>query len=352
MNFLAEEHEIMILCRNSNGLSEDKFHSSINFRYFSRNSLLIKIRDFFKVVLSFKPQIVQVNYLVRDSVVPAIFKPFFNYKIIISIWGSDLNIYAQNKKNRHFQRYGLLNADQILLLSDYFLPRMKSLFPEISLKKMQVLSWGVEYKLFNQYDKKDLNILKKEWGIPFDHKIILSYRNLKPLYNQITLIKAIPEIIKEYPKTTFVIICGNSDQQYLNKIQEMIDFYQVKDHVILKEGWIDRNVIARLLNMSFVSISIPEMDGLPASLLEIMCTRSIPLISNLENYQAFAKDKINAYVLRDIKDSSELATLISHIIKCPLSERKTILKNNRQYILDHQNWDSQLIKIKNLYNQV
>ncbi len=352
MNVLAEEHQIMILCRNRNGMSEKMFHTSIHFRYFSSDRLLTKTWEFFKCLLFFKPQIVQVNYLVKDAVIPTFFRKIFKYRYLITIWGSDLNIFSQNKVNRLLQEKGLQGSDQILLLSDFFIPKIKSLFPRIFDNKMKILSWGIEYSFFNFYNKPELEYLRKSWGIPNDYKVILSFRNLKPLYNQKTLISAIPEILKKHPQTIFIIICGNFDSDYLLEIKDLIRENNIESHVLLQEGWVDRKTIAELLNISNISVSIPEIDGLPASLLETMCTRSIPLISNLDNYHSFIKDNENAFLLRDLKNPHELSVLILKILNLPISERKNILRNNRDYILKYQNWDKQLIEIKKLYKQV
>ena len=94
---------------------------------------------------------------------------------------------------------------------------------------------------------------------------------------------------------------------------------------------------------------MPFIDGLPASLFEIMSTNSIPIISNLENYHPFFKENKNGFYLNDLSSAEELAGIIIKVLKNYAELSKRISNNNNTYIRKYQNWKFQSANFIDFY---
>ncbi len=349
-DLVYDEFDILLVCRNSSGLDENQFNKNVKFTYLSSDSVFYKLKAMIKIMHLYKPDTLYLHFMVRDSVIPSVLKLFFSFRYIIGIVGSDINVYSGNRINYFCQYLGMKKADSLLLIIDTFIEKIKKYSLRFE-KKCEVISWGVEYSFFSDYKKKELIFLKEKYKIPVQAKLILSFRSLRPIYNQITLINAIPSIFQQEKDAFFIIVTGTCSKEYKDEICTRINELNVDDRVLIIDEWVSRNLIRQLLNMSFVSVNIPLHDGLPASLLESMCTRSIPVCSNLENYHDFFKDNINGFVLSDNRSAFDLAEAIVKILKLSRMDRKRIISNNRKYIKNNQNWERQKEILKEFFRR-
>ena len=105
-----------------------------------------------------------------------------------------------------------------------------------------------------------------------------------------------------------------------------------------------------MINLAHININIPLKDGLPATLLEIMATRSIPIVSNLENYKPFFKANKNGFFLNELENHNELAELIIKSLNNYDEFSVKFYKVNNNYIKKYQNWEIQSKELLEFYN--
>ncbi len=351
-DYLINESEnvlIYIICRNRQEFSEHDFNPKIQFYHFKNNYLFVKILQFLYYMIRIKPDLVYTHYLVRDSIIPSIFKNIFKYKYIIGVTGSDINIYSINIINKLFQFWGLKYCTYILILSNYFENIIVNNYSIKFKNKLRLISWGIEFNYFNKIDNKQSNLLDNNFIIPQNKKIILSYRNVSPLYNQITLIKSIPLILKKNPNVYFIIICGYFQHEYLQQLKDLTNNLNIDNSVKFIEQIVSRDTIKNFLNLSEIMINIPLLDGLPATLLEAMSTRTIPICTNLVNYSSFFHDDINGFLINNYTSFYELSETINKALSYSNAEKEDIIINNHNYIKENQDWDIQKLKLKKLF---
>jgi glycosyltransferase involved in cell wall biosynthesis len=348
-NFLINSgFEVSLVCRHKSKTPEDIFDERINIFQLSSTSFFSKRKEIQKFINDIKPDIVHTHYLAKDSLIPALMLKR-KFKYYISVWGSDINLYGKNWKNRIIQNLALLLCDKIHLLSSFFKKKILEDYLLISKQKIICFSWGVDFSFFNERNENEIKSIKEKLQIADGDFIVLSFRNHKKIYNHHLTIKAMPSVVKIYPTVKFIFTRGSCDRVYLEQSYDFIKKYKLRNNFIFIDKWIPDSKLAALIHISQISISIPFVDGLPASLLEIMSTCSIPIISNLENYQEFFRDGLNGFTVSDLNNPAELAEKILFIISNYSDISKNIIKANNGYIKNYQNWKIQSNILTDLY---
>lgn len=342
-------YKIAIICRHQSGLDKSQFPVDIEFYQLSSTSLIKKTFEISSILKTYKPDIVHLHYLAKDCIIPVL-NLRRSYKYYISIWGSDINLFSKNFVNRIIQNMGLLLCDKIHLLSPYFENMIKNLFFFIKKSKYNIFSWGVDYTFLINPKKEEITQIKSEYKINNNDHIILSYRNHKEIYNHHTLLKAMPQVIEEFPNTKFIFTRGSYSENYRDQTFKLANDLGVQDHFIFINRWLTNNELRALINIADINVNIPLKDGLPATLFEIMSTKAIPIVSNLDNYHPFFQDKTNGFYLHKIDDAQELSELIKISLRNLDFYKEKFHSVNNDYIRNYQNWKIQSKHFLEFYN--
>jgi glycosyltransferase involved in cell wall biosynthesis len=347
---LAENgYQVALVCRHKKGLGEDQFPPEVKFFQLSSTSFLKKLREIFKIINEFNPDIVHTHYLVKDCLIPAL-KLNRKYKYYISIWGSDINTFSANIVNRIIQNLGLLLCDKFHLLSPYFEQKIQNLYFFLKKHDYAIFSWGVDYRFLSNPNPIELQSIKNEFLLKDNDFIILSYRNHTQIYNHHTLIKSIPTIIEKFPNAKFIFTRGSNDKDYTQRTFRLVEESGIGKNFIFIDRWLSNEELRSLINIADINVSIPTSDGLPASLFEIMSTKSIPVISDLVNYHPFFTDNINGFYLKDTADNHELERIISATLKDITNLKNKFCPVNNAYIQEKQDWEKQSKLFLDFYN--
>jgi glycosyltransferase involved in cell wall biosynthesis len=213
-----------------------------------------------------------------------------------------------------------------------------------------VFSWGIDYRYLSTPDKSEADKLREELYINSGDFIILSYRNHMELYNHHTLVKTIPLITQEYPNTKFIFTRGSYNKDYKEKTHQLVNELNIGQNFILLDRWLTDEELRALINIADITVSIPSRDGLPATLFEIMSTKTVPVVSNLTNYHPFFSDKINGFYLNNPKDHQELSGILLTILANLKQYQETFYPVNTAYIKAEQNWLKQSELFLDFYN--
>jgi glycosyltransferase involved in cell wall biosynthesis len=340
--------EVALVCRHSFGIPESDFPESLLFFQLSSTSFFKKKREINNIIDNFKPDIVHVHYLARDALIPAL-KRHRKFRYFISIWGSDLNLKSRNYLSRVIQLLALIICDKVHINNSAYRSRIKSTYRYWNNRKFISISWGINSHFFENLSNETASALKRDLNINQDDIIILSHRNHKQLYNHHTLINAIPKVVADHPNAKFIFTKGSCDPAYLEQSKKLVKQLSVSTHFLFIDRWLTDQEIHALLNISDISINIPFMDGLPASLFEIMSTKAVPIVSNLKNYHDFFKNQINGFYLNDLDDKNELSALILKGLNNVSKYQKQFSSINNAYVKEYQNWDTQKNKFLDFY---
>lgn len=347
--FLVESgFEVHLISRHENGLDPQEFEPAVHIHQLKSNRLIKKFFQIKKILHEVKPDVVHLNYLTKDALIPALILRR-GYRYVITIWGSDINTFSRKWFNRLLQNLGLILCDRIQLLSPYFEKKIKQFYWGIRTYKLDSFSWGIDCHFFSQIDQVMIDRIKRELKIGQDDFLILSYRNHQPSYNHHLTIRAIPEVIRSVPTARFIFTHSGMNREYYEENERLVQNLGVADHFVFIDRWLSDEELRALIQCAHVSINIPFQDGLPATLLEIMTSRAIPVVSHLDNYLYFFKENENGLYLKNLNDALELANLIVYALKNYSSLSAKFCQKNNDYVWLHQNWEIQSQKLLKFY---
>jgi glycosyltransferase involved in cell wall biosynthesis len=175
-----------------------------------------------------------------------------------------------------------------------------------------LIQWGVDTELFfpGEPDPDFRHDLVKP-----NQPVILSIRNITPLYNLEIIVSALALVLKEIPEAILVMKKYNGDPDYVKAIEARIDQLGVRNSVrIVEEVPYDR--MPDLYRLAQVTVSVPTSDATPMSMLEAMACGSVPIFTDLPSLREWIDDGHNGYLV-DPQSPSTLARRIIEVLRTP-----------------------------------
>jgi glycosyltransferase involved in cell wall biosynthesis len=243
-----------------------------------------------------------------------------------------------------------MHCEKIQVISESIKNKLTERFRFVNPARLYAISWGIEYERFHEINENKLAYWRERLAIKEGDIIILSYRNHKPLYNHHTLIKSLSFVTKQFPALKCFFTRGNYDQEYLDSSKNLVQQLGLQKNVDFIEEWISDDLLPTLINLADIVVSIPFSDGLPATILEIMASRAVPVVGNLPEYSSFFQNGENGLTLDRLEDPEQLASLLSDCIQNLREITERFSSRNNRYISEKQNWNLQKVKMKELYN--
>lgn len=165
--------------------------------------------------------------------------------------------------------------------------------------------------------------LKVQGDLPYldnQNQILLNVSRLIPLKGQVDLLKAMPQVIKNYPQTQLVFAGHGSYREHLERQSRKLG---VQDHIRFL-GRIDN--IQKLLVKADIFLYPSYSEGLPGALIEAMMAERIIIASNIpENLECVDE---NCALIYEKGNVQELASNILKVLKNP-NNYTSLAKNAR-----------------------
>ncbi|APD05852.1 sucrose-phosphate synthase [Flavobacteriaceae bacterium UJ101] len=297
-------------------------HINLNKKLGFDRSLFLKI---YRVIKKYKPQVVHshlstLNYVFLANIL-------LNNKVkFIHTLHSDARKLIKNK-GEYFLRKFIYNVKLVkpVCISEESLKSFEELYSTDSAKmiyngrKLEESTGEIE-----NYDKEKFNT------------IFLHVGRFDEAKNQINLVKAFNNILKEYPKILLLII-GEGDK----KIKLELEKY-TSDHIILLGRKTNVNEYMKV-SQAFILPSIFE--GMPISLIEAMSHGLIPIVSRVGGMKNMVENMKNGLLLdgHDIESiekglldflnlEGEIKEEMKRKVKIDFLEKYSIEKCVKQYI--------------------
>ena len=187
-----------------------------------------------------------------------------------------------------------------------------------SSEKYCLIRSGIDIEEQAQIDY-DKSALKKEFGIALDENVVTTIGPFKPQKNLEDFVKTCALIVKELPKTRFLIAGDGEQRQSLERLIKELNL----SGIVKLLGW--RKDIKKILAITDVFIMTSLWEGLPRSILEAMNMR-LPVAANaVDGVKEIIKDGVTGYLIRprDIKTLSERTV---YLLKNPDKAREIGIK--------------------------
>lgn len=311
-----------------------------NLRYFWKWAYPFRIIEIKNAVKKIDPDVLHAHYISHYGMYGALtgFKPF-----AVSAWGSDVLINPKKSRiKKHVVKYVLRKADLITCDAEHVREAIRKLgaVPE----KISVINYGVDTRKFIPGRKSEK--LRTKLGI-HDSPTVISLRNLNPLYDVESLIRAMPLVLKEIPESKFVIAGRGSEETRLKELAKSLGVSENTKFV----GFIPNDELPQYLTSMDVYVSTSPSDaGLSASTAEAMACGLPVIITDVADNRKWVEDGVNGFVV-PIKDPKSLAQRIIYLLKND-EIRRRFGKVNRKIIDERNNYYKEMEKMESIYEEL
>jgi len=307
--------------------------------YLIKGNLILNIFRVRALIKKIKPDILHAHYAGLNGLLGALSGL---HPLVLTAWGSDVLLAARSKIKGPFVKYALKKADLITCDAEHMKEVMIKL--GVNNSKIKIINFGIDTKEFYPNSKDEIVI--KNLGVS-DYKIIISLRSLEPVYDLETLLRAMPSVLKEVPKTYLIIAGEGSQEKELRKL--------AGDLIITKNirfiGWIPNEELPKYLRAADVYVSTSLSDGgIAASTAEAMACGLPVIITDVADNKKWVRDGENGFVI-PIKNPKILAERIIYFFK-----NKNIGKKfgevNRKIIEEKNSYYKEMEKVEETYTRL
>ncbi|MDX1953603.1 MAG: glycosyltransferase family 4 protein [Verrucomicrobiota bacterium] len=287
-----------------------------------------------KVVKRLKPDVVHAHYLSSYGFLTAAAKVS---SFVGTAWGSDVLITPQQSQiARILTSYGIKRAAAITVVAEHMSPAVLKL--GAVKERLHVIPFGVDTSIF-QFRTA-----------PFDTDFIriVSTRNLKPIYDIPTVLRAV-NILKERGvlKRFHLDLAGSGELK--EELEVLAEKLGIKEEVTF-HGRVEQLKAAELLARADLFVSSALSDGNNISLNEAMACGSIPVGTDIPANSAWITHGVNGFLYSSGKPDALAASLEMALGKRDLWP--AIAKQNRDQVTKEASWDLCVDKTCALYEQL
>jgi glycosyltransferase involved in cell wall biosynthesis len=215
---------------------------------------------------------------------------------------------------------------------------------------IEVIHGGIHLEKFFPGDKPPY--LLERWQIPENAKVVFSPRLMRALSNIDKIAESFAEIQRNVPDAYLVIAAPTSERysDYEKKVKEIIEKNSLTGQTRFV-GAIPHTEIADYFRLADVTVSIPDTDGTPMTVLESMACRTPTVIGNLADYDADYFEDEKTTLMVEVKNPSAIAEAVRRLLQdAELAEKIAI--EARRRVTESGSYESQMSKMDSLYQSL
>ena len=251
-------------------------------------------------------------------------------------------------RERWLTPFALRNADLITCWSNKLIPVVRRFTrPEVPI---EVIHGGIELERFSPGPRPQY--LLERLDLPQTARVILSPRLMKPLYNLDTVASAAETVCAAVPETYFVfaVLPEAKDDVYEARVREIFERGAAKERVRYV-GAIAHDEMADYYRLADVTVSIPNTDGTPMSVLESMACGTPVLVSRIPNYDTHYIEDQKSVMMADQRYSGAVATALIRLLQ-DHSFAERLSAEAKRRVVASASYESQMAKMNELYEKL
>jgi glycosyltransferase involved in cell wall biosynthesis len=252
--------------------------------------LLIELPNLRRVLHEIKPDILHAHYIGHYGWLAALsgFHP-----MLLTAWGSD--IYQEKRAlARWLTCQSLRRADLITGDSRDLCNALVE--AGATADRVSLVQFGVDLDLFHPgAETGDLRD-KLELG---DAQVVFCPRRSGPIYHTDTIIRAMPEVLRQIPTARFILrdqLGDESQNDYVLSLKQLAMDLGV-NYAVRFVGQLSRDELALCYNLSRALVSVPDTDGSPVSVLEGMACGAVPVVSDVPSLREWIQNGENGMIV-------------------------------------------------------
>lgn len=286
-----------------------------------------------------KPDVLHAHYAGIYGFIGALsgFHPF-----IVTAWGSDVLIAARAELKRLLVRHTLKGADLITCDAEH----MRNAIAQfgVNIEKIKIVYFGVDTQRFTP-GPRNTELMKRS-GI-VGSPVMISLRNLEPIYDIETLIRCAPRVLMNFPDAEFVVIGTGSQEGKLKKLAQSL---AIGGKVQFLGRIINEDIVGYLRTADiYISTALSDA-GIAASTAEAMACGLPVIITDSGENRRWVKDGEGGFLV-PVKDPESLADRIIYLIRND-EKRLRFGARNREMIVQKNNYFKEMGTMESLYKMV
>ncbi len=206
------------------------------------------------------------------------------------------------------------------------------------------LAWAMKL-----YAPRDAEVMTANLGITpvkaaEKQNIVYSNRLHGELYRVDKIIKAFARFVQTPKYADWKLIVAGSGRE--KEFSELVSTLKIADKVEIT-GWLNAAQNAENYAKSRIYVSIPQSDGVPASLMEAVSADCIPVLSPIESYRSLCRSGMRGIVLSNEELESE-----NFIHKALETDSADIIAQNREFVFEFSDKERNRDKFYALFDKI
>jgi glycosyltransferase involved in cell wall biosynthesis len=285
-----------------------------------------------------KCNVIHVHWAIPTGLIGSWVGSLLKKPFIVTIHGSDLRMAIERPGFlRKIFVYVCKKATHLNCVSEVQEKEMEQL--GILSEKISIIPMGVDEEFLEMGKNRKIELNKR----PFT---ILSNRNLLPIYNISLLIRAIPIILKEEPRTKFLVAGDGAEKEVLEREVKNLNINSSVKFL----GRVPHEEMPALLSHADIYVSTSLYDGTSVSLLEAMGSGAFPIVTDIPSNREWISPGQNGFLVPANEEKLLAKKIIDAIRDKTLLERSR--KENLSLIEEKVLWSVNIEKIKKMYSQL
>jgi L-malate glycosyltransferase len=295
-----------------------------------------------RIIRQIRPDLLHGHYLTRYGWLAAF---TFYRPLVLTAWETDIYMDPEHTRLAHLlTAWSLPQASLVTAVSRDLCDSAIRLGARK--KVTEVIHWGVDPLLFRR--DTDTSALRLRLGLDRG-PVILTTRNISPIYNHDVLLSALPSVLKAVPGTTLLFKYSGYDAFCLRELRALADRLGLKGEVrFVGEG--SHGELPSYYALADVFVSIASSDGAPVSLLEAMACGSAPIVSDLPSLREWIVEGQNGCLVAP-RDVQGLADTIVRVLRSQ-DLRQRFAGANRPIIEERADHRVEMKRAEGLYQSL
>ncbi|MBF0532480.1 MAG: glycosyltransferase family 4 protein [Candidatus Omnitrophica bacterium] len=264
--------------------------------------------------------------------------------IVITPWGSDILIQPKHSLMTRWAIKQLIKNSRAFICDAEHLKRELVVYgaPE---KNIHIIFFGTNTRDFNP-SKKNKEI-RQRWNLDQDAQLVGSFRELKPIYDIPTFIRAAVLVSSEQPQARFLVCSDGPEKQNLMALAKELG---INDKVIFTGRLSDQDLQMFMASIDvYVSASLSD-GGLAASTAEAMASQVPVVISDFGDNKKWVEEGVSGFLF-PLKDATTLAEKIVHLLANPVQAQQMAAKG-REVIAMRNSYHVEMNKVSLIYQNL
>jgi glycosyltransferase involved in cell wall biosynthesis len=241
-----------------------------------------------ELVRQVQPEVVHALRIPYEGIVAAEALAGTAYPLVVSVWGNDLELWAERYPLvGRFTRRALARATALHpdCARDLHLAERWGWNPE---RPSAVLpgNGGIRRDVFHP-GPPDAEVARRH-GLPVDGPVVLNARGFRAYVRNDTFFRAIPRVLERRPDVVFAAVGMRGDPRAERWLRDL-----GIGHAVRLLPRVEPEEMAPLFRLSAAAVSPSEFDGTPNTLLEAMACGAFPVSGDIASVREWVQDGVN-----------------------------------------------------------